>query len=133
MADHLRDLARDEDSIREFTTARNAAFEAERRRWAAAGIEMTASNDVAPMVHDARPVPEGTVAVLATVSGMVRTTLEPGATVAAGDVVAVIEAMKMETGQVTPTAGIVAEIRVIPGEVVAAGGVLAVIEPRKTP
>ena len=133
VADHLRDLARDEDSIREFTTARNAAFEAERRRWAAAGIEMTASNDVAPIVHDARPVPEGTVAVLATVSGMVRTTIEPGASVAAGDVVAVIEAMKMETGQVTPTAGVVADIRVIPGEVVAAGGVLAVIEPKGTP
>ena len=118
VADHLRDLARDEDSIREFTTARNVAFEAERRRWAAAGIEMTASNDVAPIVHDARPVPEGTVVVLATVSGMVRTTIEPGAIVAAGDVVAVIEAMKMETGQVTPTAGVVADIRVIPGEVV---------------
>ena len=52
---------------------------------------------------------------------------------AAGDVVAVIEAMKMETGQVTPTAGVVADIRVIPGEVVAAGGVLAVIEPKGTP
>ncbi len=127
--DHLRDLARDDASIREFTATRNAAFEAERRRWAAAGIEMTASTDLAPAVQDTRPVPDGMVAVAATVSGMVRTTIEPGDIVAQGDVVAVIEAMKMETGQVSPTAGIVADIRVIPGEVVAAGGVLAVIDP----
>ena len=133
IGDYLHDLSRNGDSIREFTTTRNAAFEAERRRWAAAGIEMTASNDLAPMVHDARPVPDGMVAVAATVSGMVRTTGEPGGIVAAGDVVAVIEAMKMETGQVSPTAGTLAEIRVVPGEVVAAGGILAVIDPRITP
>jgi urea carboxylase len=133
VGDHLHDLSRNGDSIREFTTTRNAAFEAERRQWAAAGIEMTASNDLAPMVHDALPVPDGMVAVTATVSGMVRTTIEPGGTVAAGDVVAVIEAMKMETGQMSPTAGTLAEIRVVPGEVVAAGGILAVIDPRITP
>ncbi|MET0663423.1 MAG: urea carboxylase [Ilumatobacteraceae bacterium] len=130
VAEYLQDLSRNGDSIREFTTTRNAAFEAERRRWAAAGIEMTASNDLAPVVHDVRPVPDGMVAVAATVSGMVRTTVEPGGIVAAGDVVAVIEAMKMETGQVSPSAGTIAEIRVVPGDVVAAGGILAVIDPK---
>ena len=94
---------------------------------------MTASNDLAPMVHDVPPGAgrngrRGRHGV-----GDGAHDGEPGGIVAAGDVVAVIEAMKMETGQVSPTAGTLAEIRVVPGEVVAAGGILAVIDPRITP
>ena len=129
VADHLRELAVNEQSIREFTTTRNAAFEEERQRWADAGIELTVADHAAPIVVDERPVPDGSHPVVTTVSGVVRTMLEQGASVAAGDVVAVIEAMKMETGQSTTSAGVVLDTRAAPGEIVAAGAVLAVIAP----
>jgi len=50
------------------------------------------------------------------------------ADVAAGDVVLVLEAMKMQHTVTAPTAGTVTEINVQPGAQVAAGEVLAVVE-----
>jgi acetyl-CoA/propionyl-CoA carboxylase biotin carboxyl carrier protein len=51
----------------------------------------------------------------------------PGDTVAAGDPVAVLEAMKMETHIAAGSAGTVAEVRTEPGRVVEAGEVVAVV------
>lgn len=45
-----------------------------------------------------------------------------------GDVVIVMEAMKMEIPVVAPTGGVVKEIKVAPGQAVEAEQVLAVIE-----
>jgi propionyl-CoA carboxylase alpha chain len=59
---------------------------------------------------------------------VVRVGVEPGQQVAAGAVVAVIEAMKMEHPVAAPHEGRVAEMRVRPGQAVDAGHVLAVIE-----
>ncbi|HEX2049859.1 MAG TPA: biotin carboxylase N-terminal domain-containing protein [Actinomycetota bacterium] len=59
---------------------------------------------------------------------IVKVLVEPGATVAAGDPIVVLEAMKMETTLAAPAAGAVAEVRVAPGDTVAAGAVLAVVE-----
>ncbi len=53
-----------------------------------------------------------------------------GEDVEAGTLVAVLEAMKMETTISAPTAGSIQHIRVSPGDVVEAGQVLAVVEPR---
>ena len=58
---------------------------------------------------------------------VVRVTVEPGAQVAAGDVVLVLEAMKMQHTVTAPTAGTVTQIDVQPGAQVAAGEVLAVV------
>ncbi len=129
VADYLRELTENHESIRDFAAKRNAAFEAERQRWVLAGIELTVAEDSVVAVPDVRPIPDGSAAVVATVSGVVRTMLAPGAVVAAGDVVAVIEAMKMETVQTTLAAGTVIDTRASPGEIIAAGAVLAVIEP----
>jgi len=52
-----------------------------------------------------------------------------GATVAAGDPVVTLEAMKMEHGVTAPIAGRLAELRARPGDQVARGDVLAVVEP----
>ena len=52
----------------------------------------------------------------------------PGPTVAAGDAVLVLEAMKMQHTVTAPHAGTVAEINVEPGAQVASGEVLAVVE-----
>ena len=65
-----------------------------------------------------RPMP-GTV---------VKVAVEVGATVAAGDVVLVLEAMKMQHTVTAPHDGTVTEIDVEPGAQVASGEVLAVVE-----
>jgi propionyl-CoA carboxylase alpha chain len=61
--------------------------------------------------------------------GMVlRVEVAAGETVAAGAVVAVLEAMKMEHAVLAATAGRVAEVCVQPGQQVVAGAVVAVVE-----
>ncbi len=59
---------------------------------------------------------------------VVKVSVEAGATVAAGDAVLVLEAMKMQHTVTAPHAGTVAEINVEPGAQVASGEVLAVVE-----
>jgi biotin carboxyl carrier protein len=54
--------------------------------------------------------------------------VSPGAAVAAGHGVAVLEAMKMETHLATTAAGTVTDIRVMPGDVVEAGQVVVVVD-----
>ena len=59
---------------------------------------------------------------------VVRVAVEAGQQVAAGDVVLVLEAMKMQHTVTAPTAGTVTEINVHTGAQVAAGEVLAVVD-----
>ena len=60
---------------------------------------------------------------------VVRVAVEQGQTVAAGDPVLVLEAMKMQHPVLSPYAGVVTEINVKTGAQVASGEVLAVVEP----
>ena len=53
--------------------------------------------------------------------------LEPGATIAAGQTVVVLEAMKMENDLASPIAGVLKEVRVTKGQTVDQGEVLVVI------
>jgi propionyl-CoA carboxylase alpha chain len=67
--------------------------------------------------------------LLAPMPGLVRRVLvEPGAVVAEGQPLLVLEAMKMEQTVTAPASGVVAELRAKAGEQVAAGQVLAVVE-----
>ena len=59
---------------------------------------------------------------------VVKVAVEAGQQVRAGEVVLVLEAMKMQHTVTAPTAGTVTEINVQPGEQVAAGEVLAVVD-----
>lgn len=59
---------------------------------------------------------------------VVRVLVEQGQTVAAGQPVVVVEAMKMQNELKSPKAGTVAELRAAEGATVNAGDVLAVIE-----
>jgi propionyl-CoA carboxylase alpha chain len=69
-------------------------------------------------------------ALVAPMPGKVlRLAVASGAEVTAGEVVAVLEAMKMEHELTAPADGTVAELRVGEGEQVEAGAVLAVLEP----
>ncbi len=74
--------------------------------------------------HLSAPASEEKV-LRAPISGTVtRVLAEPGAPVEAGDVLVVLEAMKMETEITAPAGGVVAEVGVAPGEAVAGGQIL---------
>jgi biotin carboxyl carrier protein len=51
-----------------------------------------------------------------------------GATVKEGDVVCLLESMKMENPILSPVSGTVKEVKVAPGQVVKAGATLCIIE-----
>ena len=54
---------------------------------------------------------------------------EEGAKVAAGDVLAIIESIKMEISVLAPVAGRIASVPVKPGQTLRAGDVVALIGP----
>jgi biotin carboxyl carrier protein len=59
---------------------------------------------------------------------IVKVLVEPGQTVAAGDPVVVLEAMKMENNVAADIAGTVTEVKAEAGQSVAAGEIVVVIE-----
>jgi biotin carboxyl carrier protein len=70
-----------------------------------------------------------TGSLLAPMPGLVlRVLADVGATVAAGQPLVVLEAMKMEQTVTAPADGVVAELRAKAGEQVAAGQILAVVD-----
>ena len=70
----------------------------------------------------------GDHAVAAPMPGrVVRVFVEPGDRVAAGQGLAVVEAMKMENEVAAPAAGVVSDVRAAPGDSVEAGGVLVTL------
>ena len=70
----------------------------------------------------------GDHAVAAPMPGrVVRVLVEPGDRVAAGQGLAVVEAMKMENEVAAPADGVVSEVRAAPGDSVEAGGVLVTL------
>lgn len=79
---------------------------------AAAAVATGSTGDVVAPMH-------GTV---------LKVLVEPGESVAAGDAIAILEAMKMETTLASPRDGTVARVDARPGETAEAGQVLAVIE-----
>jgi urea carboxylase len=115
LADYRAFLADNAASIAAFETTRQAAFDAERAAWQASGefdrvsdlLEGGASGgDVAAI-----EVPDGADLIEAPFGGSVwKLLVAPGDVVAEGDVIAVIEAMKMECPFESPASGTVAAL-----------------------
>ncbi len=59
---------------------------------------------------------------------ILRVLVEPGQEIQAGDVVCVLEAMKMENAVPAPREGVVAELPIVSGQVVQAGDTIAILE-----
>jgi urea carboxylase len=124
-------LDREADGIAQFRAHQQTAFQAERQRWHEAGSDETALD--APVAADADVVPlaDGQIAVDSEIAGNLwQVRVEAGASVEAGDVLVVIESMKMEISVIAPCAGIVGEVHVAPGSSVRAGQRVVVIEQR---
>jgi|CZKU01.1.fsa_nt_gi urea carboxylase len=117
-------------SIAAFKTGRQAAFEAERERWRAAGQDVV-STTVPPAADTAErmTVPDGCSAVTSPIAGSVwKLSADVGVAVRAGDPVVIIEAMKTEIVVAASSAGTVRSFLVEPGATVTPGQMMAFIE-----
>jgi urea carboxylase len=120
-------LAQQAPQITAFKSTQQAAFEAERARWRAAGLDTFAPDEGAAIA--ATDLPQGCVGVESPVPGSLwKYLVTPGKRVAAGEQIAILESMKMEIPVISPVAGSLRECRAVPGRVVRAGDILAVVE-----
>jgi urea carboxylase len=134
---HMRFLAANTASITAFRARQSAAFAAEKGRWRASGEFDRAEFDRAERepadadrIGQVTPVPAGATAVTAPfIASVWQVEARPGMRVAAGDKLASLEAMKMETIVVAPHDGTVAEVYTAVGTQVAAGQVLLALVP----
>jgi urea carboxylase len=123
-------LAANSGAIADFKTRQQAAFVAERERWAAAGQDLVASAPEAePPAAQEAALPEGCIAVRSPVAGNLwRVLRAPGDKIDEGDAVAIVEAMKTEINVTALSSGVVREVRVSPGAPVQPGQLLAVLQ-----
>ncbi|NBQ69941.1 MAG: biotin/lipoyl-binding protein, partial [Nitrosomonadaceae bacterium] len=124
-------LQQNQAAIHDFKTRQQAAFEAERERWRINGqIEFASESDLDEAdAQSELDLPEGSHAIASPVTGTVWKTLaQEGQQVKTGDILVVIEAMKMEIAVDTPISGTIARIVCRQGEAVSAGQLLAVLK-----
>jgi urea carboxylase len=134
LADYRRMLADNADSIAAFQQTREAAFAAERADWEARGefSRVAALTDEAEAAPEAAAiaVPEGCAVVEAPFGGMLWSwAVAEGDVVQAGQVIAVIEAMKMESPVLAPASGTVRRVYVAERQPVSPGSALLAVEP----
>jgi urea carboxylase len=121
LSDYRAFLADNAASITAFEKARTAAFDAERGAWEASGefdrVSDLLSADSGEGEAAAVVVPEGAELIEAPFGGSVwKLLVASGDQVAAGDVIAVIEAMKMECPFEAPASGTVAAVYIAEGQ-----------------
>lgn len=128
LSDYQQFLADNQPGIQSFKQQQSAAFNAERARWQAAGTDYLDVEEVAAEPEDAQ-LQAGQVAVPVSVPGSVwQLNVKPGDKVAAGDVVAIVESMKMEFPIEADAQGTVAKLSVAEGQQVSPGQSLLILD-----
>lgn len=131
LADYRAFLAANADSIAAFKTRQQAAFEAERERWKAAGqAEYVSEADIAAAGADSElDLPAGARLVPTHVPGNVwKVLVEPGQRVTAGTPLVIVESMKMEFTVAAPADGEVLQVFCREATPVCAGQDLLVLQ-----
>lgn len=114
--------------IGSFKARQQEAFEAERSRWQASDQSGAATSDTEPQDDAADDLGPGVVAVASPVPGAVwKIEVSKGTRVAEGDVLVIVESMKMEMPVHAPAAGVVSEVRCAEGRPVALGQTLLLL------
>ncbi|NGY05846.1 urea carboxylase [Solimonas terrae] len=127
-AEYVRFLDANAADIHAFKQRQQAAFEAERTDWKLRGLDSFSVDDVAADIGG-DDIPSGCSAVNAQVTGNVwKIEVAEGASVERGQVLVVVESMKMEMEVRAPAAGRIRELRCQPGRTVQSGQVIAVLE-----
>ncbi|MGE4482100.1 5-oxoprolinase/urea amidolyase family protein [Acidocella sp.] len=119
--------AENAESISAFQATQRAAFAAEREDWVTKGLNSFEEPDIAPAPEET-PLPPGSRAIAAPVPGSIWQILtKPGAIVQRGDVVMILESMKMEVRVLATASGRITSLGAAPGQAVRAGQRLGVI------
>ncbi len=114
-----------------FKARQQAAFEAERDRWAAAHLLMDQGEDIPdlpPEVSDFELPPNGQIVAAHVPANVWQIVVAAGTMVQAGDRLVILESMKMEIAVTAPVAGTVVEILCSQGQMVAVGQALLVLQ-----
>jgi urea carboxylase len=120
--------------IAAFRATQAVAFAGEREAWAAAGEFDPRPEPVAAPAAEQGEIPVGATVIAAPFVGNVwRVEVAAGDTVAAGQAVASLEAMKLETVLTAPRAGTVLRVLVNSGTQVSPGTTLVVLAPEVAP
>lgn len=129
LADYQAFLNREAEGINAFRAQQQGAFNAERERWIASGQAHFDSEEAVAQTSEDTPLADGEHSVDSHIAGNLwQVQVEAGCRVAAGDVLVILESMKMEIPVLAPMAGVVREIRVQPGSAVRAGQRVVVLE-----
>ncbi len=127
-ADYAANLARNAADITAFKTRQQAAFDTERQRWQAEGLDSFIADDAGNGMIDT-DMPADCFGVASGVPGNIwKILVAPGDMVDAGQAIAIIESMKMEITVSAHAAGRVREVRAAPGRNVKTGDVVVVLE-----
>ncbi|WP_339412264.1 urea carboxylase [Pseudomonas sp. EA_35y_Pfl2_R5] len=117
------------DGIAAFRAQQRGAFDAERQRWIASGQAHYESEEVAADLGEDAPLGIGLHSIDSHIAGNLwQVQVSEGNTVKAGDVLVILESMKMEIPLLAPRDGVVREVRVQPGSPVRAGQRVVVLE-----
>ncbi|MDP9781503.1 urea carboxylase [Pseudomonas fluorescens] len=129
LADYQRFLMQEADSIAAFRQQQQRAFDAERERWIASGQAHFDSEEAAIAPSEDSLLSENQLSVDSHIAGNLwQVQVDVGARVATGDVLVILESMKMEIPLLAPSAGVVREVRVQPGSAVRAGQRVVVLD-----
>jgi urea carboxylase len=128
LGEYLGFLEEQRESIDAFRHKQRGAFDAERERWRAAGLAETPISE--SVRAEAPALPEDCVAITSPVSGSVwQIKVAAGQTVAKGETLVIMEAMKMEIAVVADSAGTVVSIHGEAGAGARAGDTLLLLRP----
>jgi urea carboxylase len=129
LADYQDFLSEEAEGIDTFRSQQRAAFDAERQRWIASGQAHYESEEAIPELGDDAPLAAGQHSIDSHIAGNLwQVQVEAGRSVKAGDVLVILESMKMEIPLTAPRDGVVREVRVQPGSPVRAGQRVVVLE-----
>ncbi|WCR44248.1 urea carboxylase [Stutzerimonas stutzeri] len=129
LSDYQDFLAAEADSIEAFRRQQRGAFDAERQRWIESGQAHFESEEVAADLGEDTPLGAGQHGIESHIAGNLwQVSVAEGSRVEAGDVLVILESMKMEIPLTAPVAGVVKEVRAQPGSPVRAGQRVVVIE-----
>jgi urea carboxylase len=129
LADYQGFLTREAASIGAFREHQQHAFNAERERWIASGQAHFDSEELAAPAAQDTLLKANEYSIDSPIAGNLwQVPVAVGARVAAGDVLVILESMKMEIPVLAPFAGVVREIPVQPGSGIGAGQRVVVLE-----